>query len=179
MPSLQKADDRFMRRYEIIENGSGFFRGVIDEPKQGQVPVYQFVTDRRLLRVNPGVPVEAGMVIRTGNGSVFIVGRHGDAEEIYDSFRLVEPTGRYEWGRRSKTVDAITGLEGDSGVVSQGLIWGSYEPAATEMFDRQIRMGFETGRFVTNKPVALDDIVDGKRVTRADRQLGLYVLTIG
>jgi hypothetical protein len=178
-PSLQKADDRFMHRFQVIEGGSGYFYGIIDEPRQGAVPVYQFVTDRRLLRVNPGVPISSGMIIKTPNESVFIVAKHGDAEEIFDSFRLVEPTGQYLWQKRGKTVDPVTNLPRDTGLVSQGQMWGSYEPAATEMFDRQIRSSFETGRFVTNRPVAVDDIVDGKRVARSDLQLGLYVLTLG
>lgn len=179
MASLQKADDRFMHRFEVIEGGSGFFKGVIDEPSQGSLPVYQWVNGRRILRVNPNTPISAGMVIRTSNGSVFIVAVLGDAEDIFDSYRLVEVTGKYLWQTRTKTVEPITGLDKDSGLNAGTLIWGSYEPAATEMFDRQIRSSFETARFVTNKPVELNDIVDNKRVARADAQLGVYVLTLG
>lgn len=179
MPSLQKADDRFMHRIEIIENGSGFFKGLIDEPQQGSPPIFQFVNGRRVLRVNPAVPILPRMVIRTQGGGVFIVAELGDNEGIFQSFRLIETTGRYAWKTRGKTIDPITQLEEDTGPQNQGMIWGSYEPAATEMFDRQMRTSFETARFVTNALVHVDDIVDNKRVARADRQLGVSVLTLG
>lgn len=179
MSSLKQADERFMKRFEVIEGGSGFFRGIIDEPRQGSVPIYQFVNDRRLLRVNLDVPISPGMVIKTSSGGIFIIAALGTSEEIFKSFRLIEPTGKYEWKTRQKTIDPVTNLEKDTSPISQGMVWGSYEPAATEMFDRQIRTSFETARFVTNKPIKVDDIVDGKRVARSDPQLGLYVLTLG
>jgi len=177
--SLRKADDRFMQRIEIIEGGSGFFKGIIDEPPQGAIPVYQFVNARRVLRVNPGTPVAAKMVIRASGGGVFILADLGDSAGIFDSYRLVEVTGQYQWQTRGKSIDPVTQLEKDTGLQNQGLIWGSYEPASTEMFDRQIRVGFETARFVTNRNVSRDDVVDGKRVTRSDSQLGVRVLTLG
>lgn len=178
MPSLQKADDRFMHRIEVIENGSGFFKGIIDEPQQGSIPSTQFINARRVLRVNPQCPIRAGMVIRTANGSVFIVGTLGDSEDIFKSFRLIETTGQYSWKTRVQTVELITGLEEDTGLVESGPIWGSYEPSTVNGFDRQIHATFPTGKFLTNRPVSLTDMVDNKRVTQLEHQLGITVATL-
>jgi hypothetical protein len=179
MPSLQKADDRFMHHMTIIEGGSGKFKAIIDEPVQGSIPAYQFTTARRVLRVNPGTPVKSGQVIQTKNNTIFMLGDLGQSESIFDSYRLIEITGRYTWQRRGKTFDLVTQLEQDTGLLPVGMLWGSYEPGTLEAFDRQVRASFETARFITNQPVKLDDIVAGKRVTRVDDQLGLKVLQIG
>lgn len=179
MPSLPKADNRFMHRLEIVEGGSGFFMGLIDEPPQSSIPVFQFVNARRVLRVNLGCPVKVGMVIRTKGGPLFMVGNLGDSEDIFNSYRLVEVTGTYDWQTRHKEIDPITLLEHDDSLIAAGTIYGSYEPAATEMFDRAIRSSFETARLVTNRDVKVDDIINDKRVSRADKQLGLTVLTVG
>ena len=179
MPSLRTADNRFMHRLEIIEGGSGFFMGLIDEPPQSSIPVFQFVNARRVLRVNLGTPVKIGMVIRTKGGPLFMVGSLGDSEDIFDSYRLVEVTGTYKWETRHKEIDPVTLLEHDDSLTFEGNVYGSYEPAATEMFDRAIRSSFETARLVSNKEIRVDDLIDGKRVSRADKQLGLTILTVG
>jgi hypothetical protein len=177
--SLQTADDRFMHRIQVIEFGSGYFKGIIDEPQQGSIPVAQFVNGRRVLRVNPETPVKPGMVVKTTGGSVFILAELGDSGEIFKSFRMVETTGKYLWQTRGKVIDAVTGLAGDSGLSAGGLIWGSYEPGTREAFDRQAHVDLETARLVTNQPVRRDEVVDGRRVNRVDAQLGVYVLTLG
>lgn len=179
MPSLQKSDDRFGARIEILEGGSGFFKGIVDEPGQGTIPAYQFTNPRRLLRVNPDAPVKPSMVIRTLGGSVFIVGELGDAENIFKSFRLFETTGQYNWQKRTKTIDPVTQLPMDTGLLTERMIWGAYEPASQEVFDRQLHVEMENGRFITNAPIKLNDIVAGKRVTRVDAVLGVKLGVIG
>lgn len=179
MPSLQKVNDRFLERIEVIEQGSGFFLGIVDEPSQGTIPAYQFTSPRRLVRTNPGVPLKSGMVIRTKAGAIYIVGDLGDADDIFQSFRLFEVTGQYAWQSRGKTIDPVTELPTDNGLVNNGLIWGTYEPGSQEVFDRQLHLDMETGRFITNALIKRDDVVDGKRVTRVDHVLGLQLANIG
>lgn len=182
MPSLQSADDRFGTLLTIIEGGSGQFTGIVTEPGQGEVPSYQFNLPRRLLRVSTDLAITPGLVIRTPEGSVYMVARHGDSEgnrgSIFRTFRLFEATEQFTWRRRSKVIDPVTRLEKDSGLTEQGVIWGSYEPSP-EMFDRQLRTTFETARFITNAQVQKDDVVNGMKVSRVDNQLGLKLVTLG
>ena len=178
MPSLRKVNDRYVTPIEVIENGSGFFQGIVDEPSQGTVPAYQFTAPRRLVRTNPGVPLKSGMVIRTKGDAVYIVGDLGDADDIFQSFRLFETTGRYLWQTRGRTIDPVTELPSENGLVDNGMIWGTYEPDSKEALDRQLHLDMETGRFITNAPIKRDDLVDGKRVTRVDRVLGLNMASL-
>jgi len=178
MPSLQKVNNRFLTRIAVIENGSGFFQGIVDEPSQGSLPSYQFTNGRRILRTNPGVPVQSGMVIKTQGEAIFIVGNLGDDDTVFQSFRLFETTGRYQWQTRGKSIDPVTKLPQDTGLISHGLIWGAYEPSSQEVFDRQLHLNMETGNFITNANVQRDDIIDDKRVTRVDNVLGVKLAVL-
>lgn len=183
MPSLRSSDNRFALPLTIVEGGSGAFHGVLSEPGQGDVPSYLFTLPRRLLRVEPGTPVSPGMVVRSPAGVTFLVGAHGPseavAEETFNSFILFEATGRFKWQTRGKTTDAITGLPRDTGLQTQPSIWGFYEPATIEGFDRALRTNMETGRFMTNAPVQRDDMVNDMKVSRCDLSLGLRLITLG
>lgn len=183
MPSLLSVDDRFGTRLTVLEGGSGDFTGSVTEPDQGAVPAYQFNLPRRLLRVSPTLPVRAGMVVKSEGGSVWMVGQHGAAETssgpIYRNFRLFEAAGQFSWQRRGKVIDPVTRLEKDTGLVDRPNIWGAYEPGNQEAFDRQIRSSIETGRFITNANIQRDDVVDGRKVTRVDLQLGLRLCSLG
>lgn len=182
MPSLRKTDDRFGTMLSLIEGGSGVFQGIITEPGQGEVPAYLFNLPRRILRVDAATPVREGMVVRAHSGTVWMLGKHGDSETMFGStfrsLRMFEAEGRFKWKRRGKKIDPVTKLPLDSGLVDQPDVWGAYEPAP-EMFDRQVRVGFETGRFITPADIQLNDEVDGMKVARVDLQLGLRLVTLG
>lgn len=179
MPSLQRSDDRFTTNFKILDGGSGTFSGVIDEPNTGQVPSYQFTMPRRQLRIDAALPVAVGAVVQTESGQVFMLGHHGDAMVAgFRSFRLFEADKQYSWKRRQKGIDAVTGLETDTGLQLIGQVWGAFEPSP-EMFDRQFRATFETARFITNAAVSRDDLINEMKVTRSDIQLGLRLLTLG
>lgn len=183
MPSLSAVDTRFLSTFIIIEGGVGTFQAIINEPGQGEVPSFQFNLPRRLMRLGVGVPVEAGMVVRDQFGAVFMLGKHGASESrgkvLFKNFRLFEATDQFTWRGRGKEIDPTTRLERDAGEISKGMIWGVYEPETREAFDRQMRSNFETGRLITNRQVLLDDLIDDKKVTRVDEQLGLYIATVG
>lgn len=183
MPSLRKSDDRFTIRLSVIQGGSGLFSGVLTEPDQGDVPSYLFSLPRRLLRVDPGCALQAGAVVKTPEGRVFLVGDHGPSEKaegpIFNSFVLFECTGQYKWQRRGKEQDTVTGLMKDTSPVTQPVVWGFYEPATMEGFDRALRTNMETGRFMTNAPVEINDIVKDMKVSRSDPVMGLRLITLG
>lgn len=183
MLNLGNADSKFRTRFQVIENGTGVFTGIIDEISQTQVPAYVFSPPRRLLRVNRNLPINTTMVIRTQGGTVFLVGENGDSETaqgtVFRSFRLFQAIKRYRWQRKSQYIEAVTGLEGDITLVDHGsgFVWGSYEPTP-EQFDRETHVSIETARFITNQPLERQDVIDGKNVVRVDYQLGLYIATL-
>ena len=183
MLSLDNADERFKTRFEIIENGSGVFSGIIDEISQTQVPSYVFSPPRRLLRVDKLLPINTRMIVRTQGGTVFLIGQHGDSETtqgtVFRSYRMFQATKRYHWQRRVSTVNKLTKLPETDGVqdMTPPYIWGSYEPTP-EQFDRETHVSIETARFITNHPIQRQDRIDGKDVVRVDEQLGLFIATL-
>lgn len=184
MLSLHGADDRFKIRFDVIENGSGSFHGIIDEISQNQVPNYVFTLSRRLLRVDQGLPLNSSMVIRSAGGTPFLLGEHGDAEAtegvIFRSYRLFQPSGRYKWERVVRVTDPVTGLLESEGLQEMvpAYIWGSFEPAQREAFDREYHVSTEQAQFITNQPIRRQDRVEGKDVIRVDFRLGLYIATL-
>lgn len=181
MLSLASIDDKFNIRFEVIENGSGTFGGIIDEIVQNQAPSFIFVPPRRLLRIPAELPVETGMVIRSEGGAIYFTAEHGESETfqgtVFKSFRLFPTHDKFFLKRRMKTIDVVTNLEVDDEIVDIANIWGAYEPQP-EAFDRETRVAAETARFITNYAIKREDIIDDKRVFRVDKQLGLYIATL-
>jgi hypothetical protein len=182
MLSLASIDDKFNIRFEVLENGVGVFSGIIDEIVQNQAPSFIFVPPRRLLRVPAELPVREGMVVRSQGGAIYMIAEHGESESfqgtVFKSFRLFPTHEKFKIERRVKNIDIVTGLEADSEKpVEVANVWGAYEPLQ-EQFDRETRVAAETARFITNWPIAREDIVAGKRVFRVDKQLGLYIATL-
>jgi hypothetical protein len=182
MLSAASIDDKFEIQFEVLENGSGTFSGVIDEIVQNQAPSFVFVPPRRLLRVAAELPVQTAMVIRSEGGAIYMVAEHGESESwqgtVFKSFRLFPTHEKFDVKRRMKTVDLVTNLPKDEGEpVSIANVWGAYEPLQ-EQFDRETRVAAETARFITNYPIQREDIIDNKRVFRVDKQLGLWIATL-
>lgn len=183
MLSLATSDDKFYTKFEIIENGSGVFSGIIDEISQTQVPAYVFSQPRRLLRIEKNLPVKTNMVLRTQGGTVFLIGENGDSETaqgvVFKSFRLFQAIKKYHWQIKKSIVEPVTGLKGDEKLIDAPVpyIWGSYEPTP-ESFDREVKVAVETARFITNHPIQRQDYIEGKNVVRVDYQLGLYIAVL-
>lgn len=182
MPLLSATDQRFLVTFDIIEGGSGQFKGIISEPGQGEVPSFQFNLPRRLLRIQTGLPVVAAMVIRDQSGGVYMLGEHGTSEThgttLFRNYRLFEAPQQYDWQTRGKSIDPVTRLQTDTGLTPPIRIWGVYEPSP-ERFDRTTHVSFEAGRFITNRVIKRDDLVDGRKVNRVDNQLGLSLAVLG
>lgn len=174
---LDQADEVFMLRMQIIEGGSGFFMGILDEPNQAAPAAYVFNSPRRMLRVDRVSPVRPSMVIKTPDGAVFMVARHGMSEQgsAFRSFRLFEATEQLLWQRRGSTIDPVTHMPTEAPMVDMGLIYVSYEPDQREAYDRQLKASIETAKFITAAPVQRDDILGGNKIIRADHLLGLTI----
>lgn len=179
MVNLKSVQRRFEIMFTIIDGGSGQFRAVIAETDQVNQPSYIFVPPRHVLRTPSPSPLQPGMVIRSPYGSVFIVGYNGPSENhegrLWNSFRLFEPTGQYDWVRRTKVLDPVTRQERESVPQNMGKIWVAIEPMDREQTDREIRTSFEQARFITGALIQSDDLINDRPVTKVDRQLGLAV----
>ena len=183
MASLVRAQDRFQIPLQVIEGGSGQFRGLVTETEQSVPPSYSFVTPRHILRTPAQTPVKVGMVIQTPLGEKYIVGDSGPSETyqgpLWRSYRLFVVTGRYSWKTRRKVIDPVTGLPRDDGMIDNGMIYAAVEALDREAFDRKVRASIEQSRFITGQSVKLDDELDGSKVVLADRQLGIIIGVVG
>lgn len=182
MPLLSSTDQRFLVNFEVLEGGSGQFGGIISELGQGEAPSFMFNLPRRLLRVASGVPIKASMVIKEQSGGVYILGEHGTSESrglvMFTNYRLFTAPQQYNWQTRIKVIDPITHLETDTGLSEPVKIWGVYEPSP-ERFDRTTHVSFEAGRFLTNRVIQREDVIDGRKVVRVDSQLGISLIALG
>lgn len=179
MVSLASVSRRFEVPFTVIEGGRGIIMAQLSETDQNSQPSYVFVQPRHVLRTPFPTALRAGMVIRSPGGSPFIVGENGPSEQregtIWASFRLFEPTGRYELTRRSKVMDPIAKQYREGPPVKVGEIWAALEPLDREQADREMRVNFEQSRFITGSPVAPGDLIANRAITKVDRQLGLAI----
>lgn len=182
MSLLARIRQRFEVPFTILEGGSGVIRGQIAEADQGQIPSFQFIPARQILRTDTKTALKLAMVIRSPAGVTYLVGENGPSEQaegtLWQSWRLFEATGRYQWQRRNKTIDPVTELPRDSGYQDMGLIWAAIEPLDREVGDFRMSTTFEPARVITGKPIQHDDLIDGRKVTRADQILGVRIGTI-
>jgi hypothetical protein len=179
MASLKKVGRRFEVPLTVIEGGSGTIFGVVSETDQKQIPVYAFVNSRHVLRTKVNSPVKLGMVVQTASGTKFIVGENGPSEQaegtLWMSWRLFEATQQVTWQRRKKVIDVVTELERDDGLEDLGSFWAAVEPLDREVSDFRMSASFEQSRIITGRPIKHDDLVDGRKVTRADPALGIII----
>lgn len=179
MASLKKVGARFNVPFTIVEGGSGIIHGLMSEADQKQIPVYAFVNPRRVLRTPLQTALRAGMVLRTPAGAHFIVGTNGPSDQpegtIWQSWRLFEATEKVRWQRREKTLDLVTNLPRDAGLQELGEIWAAVEPLDREIGDFRMSANFEQSRIITGRPIKHDDLINERKVTRAERSLGVII----
>lgn len=179
MASLSKVGRRFEVPFTIVEGGKGVIRGEMSEADQKQIPVYAFVNPRHVLRTRGPTALREGMVLRSPVGAHFIVGQNGPSEQrqgpIWQSWRLFEATQQVEWKSRKKIVDPVTKLERDDGYTTPVMIWAAIEPLDREQSDFRMSASFEQARIITGRPIKHDDVIDGRKVTRAERSLGVII----
>lgn len=178
--ALKNAGGRFHIPFQVLENGSGTIMGTISETDQTSQPSYVFVRPRHVFRTPAPSACRTGMTISSPFGSKFIVGDNGPADtwrgRLWESFRVFEPSGKYKWQRRGKTVDPITKLPADTGTPQLlGEIYAAIESIDREIVDREMRQYMEQLRFITGFPLQPGDLLDNRTVTKVDKQLGLYI----
>jgi len=179
MVSLKSVGSRFEIPFTVIEGGSGRVMAVLSETDQNAQPSYIFVQPRHVLRATHPTAIRPGMVLQSPSGAPFIVGANGPSEvpmgTLWQSFRLFEPTGRFDWVRRTKVIDPISRQPREGPPQPMGKIWAAIEPLDREAFDRSLRSSFEQARFITGAAVRADDLIDNRAITKVDKQLGISV----
>jgi hypothetical protein len=180
MNQLKATGDRFHIPWRVIDKGRGVIMGTVSETDQTSQPSYVFVRPRHVFRTPSPTALKLGMTIQSPQGLKFMVGENGPSDtwrgRLWESFRVFEPTGRYSWKRRGKTIDPITKLETDTGVPQNlGTVYAAIEAIDREQVDREMRQYFEQVRFITGYPVLHGDLLDNRVVTKVDKQLGLYI----
>lgn len=177
MVNLVSVADRFEIPFNVIEGGSGTFRGVISETQQNSQPSYVFSPPRLVLRVKAAGLLQPGVTIQSPEGIVYLVGYNGPSEtqagHMWDSFRLFKASDKVSWQRRTKVTDVVTGLDRDIGLQSMGSVWSVIEQIDRETLDRKIHSSFEQARYICSASVQADDVLDNRQVIRSDVQLGL------
>ncbi len=179
MPSLTSVAARFEIPLTVIEGGVGTVNGVLVETSQNTATSTVFTDPRRILRVRQPAALEAGMVVRSPVGEIFIVGNNGASElpegDLWQSYRLFRATKKVLWQRRGKTVDPVTLLPIEGSLQDIGEVWAAIEPANREAIERRLHVTLEEATFITGAAVARDDVLDGRPVVRSDEQLGVRV----
>jgi hypothetical protein len=122
------------------------------------------------------------MVIQSPHGWTFIIGDNGPSElregVLWLSYRVFEPTGQYEWKRRTSTLDPVTKTQVEGSPALLGTVYAAVEAMDRLQTDREMRQNFEQMRFITGADVQPDDIFDNRIVTKVDKQLGLAIGTL-
>lgn len=179
MASLSKVGRRYEIPLTIVEGGGGVIRGEVSEADQKQIPVYAFVNPRHVLRTRGRTGLREGMVLKTPAGAHYIVGQNGPSEQpqgqLWQSWRLFEATQQVSWKTRRKTIDAVTNLERDDGYTDPIMIWAAVEALDREVSDFRMSASFEQSRIITGQTIQHDDLIDDRKVTRAERSLGVTI----
>jgi hypothetical protein len=69
----------------------------------------------------------------------------------------------------------VTELEKDDGFEELGTFWAAIEPLDRELGDFRMSANFEQSRIITGQADPDDDLIDGRKVTRAERTLGVVI----
>jgi len=179
MVSLTSVNYRPEVTFTLLSGGAGVVRGILTEAEQNAQPSYVFTQPRHVLRTRHPSAVRAGMVMRSPGGAPFIVGENGPSEQregtIWNSYRLFAPSGQYVWTRRTTVLDTITRQQKEGEPEQLGLIWAALEPLDREQADLSMRVSFEQLRFITGADIQPLDMIDGRPISKVDRQLGLSI----
>lgn len=135
----------------------------------------RFLTARRFLTVARKSTATAGSVVIAQTGERFLLGEHVQYDDI-TTFKAYVVDKQVIWTRSTKQKDRATGLEKDGIPDPMGTLWVSLE-AINQTTDFQISS--DVLRFATGQDVQLGDLIDGKRITRIIRQIGLKVCEVG
>lgn len=168
--------------FSIIENGSGSFRGALEDIDLSEGSTINYVAPRRILKTPCNLALKAGMIISSPKGMKYMVSNYSNSETSmgspFNAFRLYETNQTADLVVRTFEIDARTGLKREGPKSEPRKIYVSYEPLQ-EAFDRQLRIPNEKTRLLTNHKILKGDLVDGETVIEVREALGIYGCVLG
>lgn len=167
---------RFQSR--LITTAGYEFYGAVMPASDPQGAAAEFITPRLWLRVHPDVDVQAKDEIADSAGRRFLLAHHDMVDRVYRTFRLFELVSQVSWKRATTTTDTLTGLTKTTGQQELGPIWCLLEPRGRLFPDVQTHIPPNAGSLVTGKSIALGDTIDGRKVTRINPVLRVWLAEI-
>lgn len=155
------------------EDGS-YFYGALTIPTLSNNRTTDFIPTRRILRVDDCVKMTAGVVFFTPKNVAYLTALNGEDEYIrsdLNTFRCVEVNTDFEWTRRKKKTNPITGMSEGDEIDHLGKIWAAFEPDGQTLDTlKVIKKDF---RIITNADVKEGDYIGQYRALRVDKVLGV------
>lgn len=177
MRSFANVGERFLR--DLRTTDGTLIRGTFMPASDREGSALNYSAPRTVLRTRPEAEVRPGtVVISRENGPMYIVADHFAAEPDYRSWRVFLVEGVYEWKRPAPEVtDGLTGLKraASDPFIDLGTVYVSVEYDRRMFTDPGLRMKTERITLVTNKAIRVGDFINGERITRVTRDLGLYI----
>lgn len=152
-------------------------RAILQRPPDIDRPGQEFAYPSPTLRVPPNSLVKSGQVIRTQAGMRYLVADHS-ATVDWVTHHLFNCDRQVDWATQTVTKDPVTGLEKVRGTTDPVQIWVMWEKVRREFTDLNIRVNQETHLMLTGEDVKMNDLINGLKVVRVNRALGVNVVEI-
>lgn len=170
------------RRHEsTFRTEAGYpFPGILLPVPERSVPSYDFSENRQILRVRFDCPVDTGAIVLDPAGRRFLLadndtGAIGD-RVLYRSHRAFPLNHQAEWAREATILDPLTRLPKGTGKQALGPVWVLREVHGRERADNYFKVAEEMHRIITAAPVLLNDLLDGVKIKRVNRVLGVWLV---
>ncbi len=172
---LARVGRKFKAKFKLV-NGAEFYGQILDIPDTSRVT--NFISARRYLKVNSGCAVRPGDVAII-NGKNYILGEHGDGFQqdvvIYRQFMMFEADMVVTWTPLTSTENSITGVASRTPDTVEAQTVYLSSQSKPDIQD-EVHIPTKTKFAICNVEVGVDDSVGPYRVTKVDRQLGLFLL---
>lgn len=163
---------RFRHRLRT-EQGRRFFGHVEEFPTTLRTD--DLMAPRRLLYVDPKTGLRPGETIVLADGTSWLCSLHGGSDRL-DVFKLFRVTHYFSWRRQGTTVDFVTNLEREDGIMDLGTIAVALEP--TGQVSDIFRAEAPVYKALTGAPLLRHDRLDIYEVITAEYLLGITVATV-
>lgn len=175
MRSFAGVGERFLR--DMYTTDGTLVRGTFMPASDREGSALNYSAPRSILRTRAETEIQPGtVVISRSGGPLYIIGEHFAAEPDYRSWRVFLVEAEYSWSRPTHSKDALLGLEKTKKAMDDlGTVYVSIEYDRRMFTDPGLRLKTERITLITNKAVQVGDLINGERISRVTRDLGLYI----
>ena len=153
-------------------------RAIIQRPPDMDRPGAEYKHPNVTCRVDHASLIQSGQVIRTPGGEHFLVTDHSKTID-WRTHHLFMCDREVTWARPTTTTDTVTRLPRQGATpTSMGTLWVMWERVRREFLDLNVRISQETHLIATGADIHRDDLLDGMKVTRVDRALGVQIVEL-